>query len=64
VKYLGTATLPLPIAAEEAWMSIMALERTAHSARFFTRRRLYMWAAAQFDGVVKLGKSVKPNTSI
>jgi hypothetical protein len=29
-----------------------ALERPAHSARFFTHGRLYMWAAAQFGRLI------------
>lgn len=42
----GTAILPLPLAAQEAWMSITALHRIAARLRFWINVQEYVWAAA------------------
>jgi hypothetical protein len=40
-KYLGTATLPLHIAAEEAWMSINPVHVTAARLRLLLNTKEY-----------------------
>src|SRR5262245_2780981 len=44
-KFSSTATLPLHIAAEEAWMSIKPLHRIAARVRFWLNVKSFGWAA-------------------
>jgi len=44
MEYCGTAILPLPLAAQEAWMSINRLQRIAARERFGVNLNGFGWA--------------------